>query len=126
MSAAVKTLKKPPSSALAAAWIVLIIARLVLFDEGGSLGAYVTVIAFWLVSAVLAAQAVVLIGNGEGRKEHSLVVLALTAFFLPQVFGQGLASKICFVIFFVAAVSLLVLYVNRLRRHSHGRPAVGQ
>jgi hypothetical protein len=124
MSPATKPLMKLPTPALAVAWVVLITARVVIFNEGGSLGAYVVVVAFSLMSAVLAIQSVVLLISGEGRWEQRVILIALAAFFFPQISGQGLAARICFVTFLVAVLSLIVIYLRRLRTHGHH--AVGQ
>jgi|GEM_PF-4521750 len=124
MSAATRQLKMLPTPGLGVAWVVLITARVALFNRGDSLGAYVMLVAFWLASAVLAAQAVALLVSGEGGWEHRLILIALAAFFLPPILGRGAASKVCFVVFFLAALSLLVIYTKRLFRQ--GRHAVEQ
>lgn len=121
MSAAASRLRMFPTPILAVAWVVLIAARVALFHQGDSLGAYLMLIAFWLASPVLAAQAVALLVSGEGGWEHRLILIALAAFFLPPILGRGVASKICFVVFLLAALSLLVIYTKRLfrqRRHA--------
>ncbi len=51
--------------------------------------------------------------------EHRFILLALSAFFIPPISGQGLASQICFVVFLISVLSLIVIYVKRLRANGH-------
>jgi hypothetical protein len=100
--------------------VALITARIVLFNQGDSLGAWAVLIAFWLTSAVLAIHALVVLARGEGRWEHRLIVLALAAFFVTPILGMGPASKVCFVVFVIATFSLIVIYTKRLfGEHRH-------
>lgn len=119
MSGTTKLAVKLSTPVLAVVWLVLITARVVIFNEGGSVGAYAVVIPFWLTSALLAARALMVLASGESSWEHRFILIGLSAFFIPPITGQGLAAQVCFVAFLISVLSLIVIYTKRLRVKGH-------
>lgn len=119
MSRGVASWPGSSSGLLILCWCGLLAIRLAVFNGGGTVGVYVVVIAFWLVSLALAAQAVLGMFRGESSREHPLILIALLAFIFPQISGKGTAAEVSFGVFIVAALGLALVYTRRFLRSKH-------
>lgn len=98
---------------LLAAWLATLACRVLVFGDGGTVGAYITVGLFWAVTAVLLALSVrQLILRGERQLEHGLVLGAVLAFLYRMIVDEGPTAPASALLFFVCLVALAVVYVR--------------
>lgn len=104
---------------LLCAWVIALAARVTVFSSGG-VGAWLTVIAFWAVTAALLALSIQrLRDSSDGRKARYIFVIAgLLAFGYRVIVSSGLVAELSTAVWLVCAAGLLATYLRVAFRHN--------
>lgn len=96
-------------------WLTSLLARVFLFGGGGEVGAYVSVVIFWVITATLVGLTVWrLARKSEGNTLPLALLLTALALFVYRIFvTDGVTATISAMLFLACVVSLLLVYVRR-------------
>lgn len=108
-------------------WLASLAGRVLIFNEGGTVGAYATVLVFWgsTLGLLLYVGWQYLAGNQSGWTRPVLGAVVLAAFLVRVV--DGPAASIASVVFFGGLLALVILYARSVlaRRRSRRLPSPG-
>jgi type IV secretory pathway VirB2 component (pilin) len=99
---------------LLVAWVLPLIFRVVLFREGGEIGAYACTIVFAIASIGLAILSIVkLIDHRPGETLPFALILVAMLSFAYRAFVDGPTASIASLIFYACVMGLMIIFGRR-------------
>lgn len=106
-------------------WVLALAARITLFSEGGTIGAYGAVVVLWGATVILILLTLVhMVRSREVHVHPLLIFVALCAFTYRSFVTDGPTAIVSSLLFFACVVGLAVLYVRAAWRRVL-QPGVG-
>jgi hypothetical protein len=100
---------------LLCAWFLALIARGTIFASGG-IGAWVCVVVFWIVTAILFTLSVQRLSrqSEQEKLKYVLVIIGIAAFMHRIVVSTGIIAELSIAVWLICGVALVVLYLRRI------------
>lgn len=104
---------------LLAGWILALISRLAIFDQGGTFGAYVTITVFWVATFALIIVSCwrLIFRPGRHTLQFKLILLALLALCYRAIVTGGPTAPLSSVLFVGSISALCVVQLRSLWKH---------
>lgn len=101
---------------LLASWVLLLASRILLFGEGGTVGAYTSVSLFWLVAAVLITALIwCLFQDGRRNMVEPVLVLAVLVLFCYRgLVTEGPTASVSALLLIAGVGVLMATYLYKL------------
>jgi len=111
---------------LLASWVLALASRVILFRDGGEIGAYACTVVFGIATlGLVLLSASRLLGRRQGETlPFALILAAMLAFVYRIVVTNGPTAPIASWVFVACVVALLIVYGRRKWSHRMGRPSI--
>jgi hypothetical protein len=95
-------------------WVLALACRIFIFKEGGTLGAYVTVISFWAItfSLVILSIRELMIRKRAEPFRFALVLTMMVTFIYRAVVTEGPTAAVASMLFYGCILALLFVYAR--------------